>query len=534
MESFQSEVFTNRVQALMSQHHVPGVSIALVQNDQIASRGYGSATLDPVVPCTPDTLFDIASSSKSLTAGCVGLLVDDDERYPDVRWEAVLSELLPDDFVMSGVGYTEAVTVEDILSHRSGMPPHDSSSMGPRAAHPDDARSVTRNLRNLPVAAPIRSKYMYCNMMYTVATHLVEVKSQQRFSDFLQDRIFGPLNMPSTSLQPLMARSRGHGHRIATGYSWNKSKSAYTIYESPDCPAEQGAGSVISSANDFVKWVKALMNHEPPITQSLYQGLVRLRTFTNPSMQRLKKHTSPKFYAAGHEVYFYRGVMVIGHDGCIDGFASRFFFLPDFMFGAVILTNSNDGTGLATILARELIDSVLGTDGNNGPRKAQLPTRPKPRNPQKLRLPIQADGTATSDRTRQSHDGFRSNHKGDTSTQEQSDPDTGSTVRPSDPPIEQLDTLTGEYTNPGYHSLVVQMKDRKLFVDATDRSDRFFLTFDYVRDQTEYVAHFHRSLDLESFEDIRAEFVFENGRAVRMGLHMEPALKELIWFERVD
>ncbi|KAJ9646233.1 uncharacterized protein PV06_02053 [Exophiala oligosperma] len=534
MESFESDAFTNRVQALMNQHHVPGVSIALVQNDQIASRGYGSACLDPPIPCTPDTLFDIASSSKSLTAGCVGLLVDDDERYPEIRWDTILSELLPEDFVMPGVGYTEGVTIEDILSHRSGMPSHDSSYMGPRAVYPDDARSVTRNLRNLPVAAPIRSKYMYCNMMYTVASHLVEVKSRQSFSDFLQDRIFEPLNMPSTSLQPSRARGKGHGPRIAMGYQWNKTKSTYTEHESPDCPEGQGAGSIITSTNDFIKWVKALIDHETPITPRLYQGLVRLRTFTNPGMQRLKKHTSPKAYAAGLEVYFYRGAMVIGHEGCIDGFASRFFFLPDFRFGAVILTNSDDGTGLTTILARELIDSLLGFGGSNLPGTSRLPTRSKPKKTQKPKSATTTETLTTTDGTNQIENDSESDHVSDTTTQDMSNPDPASTPKPSESPMEQLHALRGEYTNPGYHTFVVQVKDSKVFIDASDRSTGFFLTFDHIRDQTEYVAHFHPSLDEDSFEDIRAEFVWENGRAVRMGLHMEPVLKELIWFERVD
>lgn len=106
----------------MKEHHVPGLAIAVVQNETVASAGFGHASLTPPNPCTPDTLFDIASASKSLTAASVGLLVSDDQKYPDVKYDAMMSTLLPDDFVMSGEGYTEGVTVEDILSHRSGLP----------------------------------------------------------------------------------------------------------------------------------------------------------------------------------------------------------------------------------------------------------------------------------------------------------------------------------------------------------------------------------------------------------------------------
>lgn len=122
MDLLHSPKFSSRVEELMEQYHVPGLAIAIVQNETIASAGYGKASLDPSKPCTPDTLFDTASVGKSLTGASVGLLVNDNEKYPEVQYEATMSSLLPDDFVMSGEGYTEGVTVEDILSHRTGLP----------------------------------------------------------------------------------------------------------------------------------------------------------------------------------------------------------------------------------------------------------------------------------------------------------------------------------------------------------------------------------------------------------------------------
>ena len=122
MDLFNSAEFTTRVEKLMKEWHVPGLAIAVVQNDTIASNGYGNATLSPDKPVTGDTLFDIASSSKSLTAASVAFLVADDNRFPKVKWESLMSELLPDDFVMSESTYTESITVEDVLSHRTGLP----------------------------------------------------------------------------------------------------------------------------------------------------------------------------------------------------------------------------------------------------------------------------------------------------------------------------------------------------------------------------------------------------------------------------
>lgn len=102
-------------------YHVPGLSIVTIQQDVIATAGWGAASLDPPRPCTPDTFCDIVSCSKILIAASVVLLVDDDEAHPEVQWDPLISELLPDDFVMPGVGHTENVTVDDVVGHWTGM-----------------------------------------------------------------------------------------------------------------------------------------------------------------------------------------------------------------------------------------------------------------------------------------------------------------------------------------------------------------------------------------------------------------------------
>jgi CubicO group peptidase (beta-lactamase class C family) len=60
----------------------------------------GVANLHDPAECTSDTLYDIASSSKSLTAASVALLVQDDKNHPEVQWDTPLYDLLPEDFVM--------------------------------------------------------------------------------------------------------------------------------------------------------------------------------------------------------------------------------------------------------------------------------------------------------------------------------------------------------------------------------------------------------------------------------------------------
>lgn len=115
---------------------------------------------------------------------------------------------------------------------------------------------------------------------------------------------------------------------------------------------------------------------------------------------------------------------------------------------------------------------------------------------------------------------------------ERSNRTRGSRVKTSQPQETPLNAYIGKYWHPGYHALTVEIKGDKLFIDATDRSMGFTLTFDHVCEQTKYTAHL--SDFLEGGDDpVQAEFRFEDGKAVKMGLHLEIALKEMIWFERV-
>ncbi|OAQ98943.1 hypothetical protein LLEC1_00586 [Akanthomyces lecanii] len=531
MDFFHDRTFSEHVEALMLEYYVPGVSIAVAHGTEPAiARAFGYASLTNNQPCTADTLFDIASSAKSLTAAAVALLVEDNENYAHLQYETSMSSLLPDDFVMSSAQHTKDVTVEDVLSHRTGMAGHDDSYMGLRAAEPDTPQSITRNLRNLPVAAPCRSRYLYCNMMYTVATYLVETESKQPFSEFLEQRFFEPLSMDSSSLQPARSIERGFGSRLAQGHIWDRESETYQTLECRDCPEGQGAGSVISSANDFIKWVQALIHRKFPITETVYRGLVRMRSIVNPSGRRLKPHSSPAIYAAGMEVYYYRGHEVIGHDGSTTGFASRFVLLPELQLGIVVMGNSSGAGPVCRSIIRALMDEAMNIPASERnlhkkrkekkstkalPSKQDLPTRTVAGR----RIDEMGPGGGTATTTHRQVPNLTKKVK----TKE---------FRPASGALQEiaLEAYTGVYSNAGYRAVTVATKGEKLFIDASDRSMGFTLTFEHRKDQTKYIAYLSDALEGGS-EPVDAEIIFLHGRAVRLGLDLEPAVRGLVWFD---
>jgi hypothetical protein len=250
--------------------------------------------------------------------------------------------------------------------------------------------------------------------------------------------------------------------------------------------------------NDYIRWVKAMINHEDPVTVEVYKGLVKSRAFENPNANHLRPLTSPSTYAAGWEVCFYRGYMVVSHDGSIPGFGSSHFFLPDLKFGGAIFANASESDILTGVVMRELIDEVLKVPAGERPDWNELEYADE-----------SDDDEDPREKIRQA---------------------LCPGIQESEPQILPLSTYTGEYWNVGYHGLVVQIKNDKLFIDASDRSMGFTLVFDHVCGQTKYVAQLGFCFDENEDDFIKAEFGFENDRAVKLGLGFEEELEELIWF----
>ncbi|KAF5617829.1 insecticidal toxin complex [Fusarium tjaetaba] len=505
MDVFDFPNFSDRVEALMRSNRVPGLSVAVIHGDKVKSAGYGFASIKSQEPCTADTLFDIASSSKSLTAAAIALLVED-ANFSEVQYGSIMSELLPDDFVMSEELHTNTVTVDDLLGHHTGMPGGVATMIHTweyALLLSDNARSITRNLRNFAVTAPPRTRYIYCNMMYTVLTHLIETKSGQSFSEFPQERTFDRLDMTSSSLQPEGAKARGHCHRIAKGHIWDKKSASYREFDAVNCPEGQGAGSLISSANDYIKFLNALIDRNGPISQAVYQGLTRPRSERGANHRQRKTGIHRILYTAGMDLYWQGEYAVFGHSGDITGFGSRFVFLPELKFGAVIMGNSSGTNSVAAQLFRELIDAAIKS--YTGPRPLSAMSNPVVHTaPPKEREKPNSKSQSHAGEMVKTNAGRGKDQKEDTSTIVGSSATLQRDVK--------LEEYAGDYWNPGYRNMKVEIRENGLFIDATDRSMGFTARLKHKRDQSVYDAHVRDAFDTGD-EVLMTEFIIETARS---------------------
>ncbi|KAH6644565.1 beta-lactamase/transpeptidase-like protein [Boeremia exigua] len=487
--------FDANVRRLIYEWHVPGLGVAIVQGDEIQAKYYGVARLDGGA-CTEDTLFDCASTSKSFTAACIALLVDDDS-YPDVQWRTPVSQILPDDFVLPDPYRTANVTIEDILSHRTGDPGHDNALHGQSAAEPDNAKSITRNLRNLPFNKPLRCDYQYSNIMFTVATHLIETVTGIAYSEFIRKRLWEPLGMSNTYHDVTGVEAGNAQAHLAMGHRWVQEKETYLAMPSYAQPEGQGAGCVFSSAGDYAKWVRALLQRSGPLSAGAHNEMVKGRIivpFEGNDALPLYGHS---VYALGLIAESYRGHMIFGHDGSFGGFRALMRFLPGHNWGIVVFGNSNDAFYVHQILFHQLVDEVL-------------------RVPQEERTDWPAY--------------WRKCHEDGEREEAEEDPD----LLPPDwtePLLVPLEDIAGEYFNAGYRTIILSHNKGSLEAKCRDRCTAFDLRFDHLSGD-KFVVEFRDVLE-NTTRKMKAEFKIDSATVQSFGIPLCDEMKdELIWFHK--
>lgn len=280
------------------------------------------------------------STTKAFTAAAAALIVHDDIDFPDIAWSSPLASLLPWYFALEDDYYTSHITLEDALSHRSGLPRHDLSYGWDNA----DAVDVILSMKHLPLTAEPRTRWQYCNLMYATVGQALAMLGNLRFGDMVRKLIWEPIGMTSTttSLDKAQSSTDHLGmSRLSRGYFWNKDH--YLPEPYPDLEAAAGAGATISSVNDYALWIQTLLNagsnDSSPISDAIYSDMTAARTIMN-TVPGTAAQTIPAVYALGWINAMLGSHLLITHSGSVTGFGANVYILPDEGWGVVTMANT--------------------------------------------------------------------------------------------------------------------------------------------------------------------------------------------------
>ena len=169
---------------------------------------------------TPETLFLAGGIAKTHTAAAVSLLVDDSKNFPGIQWDTHLRDLIFEDLVLSDPYIQQHITIEDALSHRSGMPEHGFAQGNDSSTEEE----LVARLRYLPMSSEIRTKYRYSNLMYVLLSYTFRTVTGWTLEQFLRTRIWEPSGMTSTYFSANDAQKAvkaGKAH-LAKGCKWTE------------------------------------------------------------------------------------------------------------------------------------------------------------------------------------------------------------------------------------------------------------------------------------------------------------------------
>ena len=310
-----------------------GAAIVVREGRWIFRKGYGLADRENGIAVQPDMPFRIGSVTKQLTAAGIFILVDEGR----IALDDDITRFFPD-YPTRG----RRITVENLLTHSSGIPSYNEMLVEPAALSIDKTvAEIVDEIKGEPPRFEPGEAVAYSNSNYFLLGAIIEKVSGRKYADFMAARVFEPVGMRSTAYE-------GHernGTRRVEGYTRGRNK---PWQKAPPISMTQpfAAGAVISTVEDLARWSEAIEQRKLLSAES-WKRMFRPFVLKEGRVTNFASGWFIDRYAFGREVY--------GHAGGINGFASFVYWVPkDRIFVAVLLNN----TGL-TISAVHMAQTLL-------------------------------------------------------------------------------------------------------------------------------------------------------------------------------
>jgi CubicO group peptidase (beta-lactamase class C family) len=339
--------------------NTPGIGVGIVVNGKLVfAKGYGYRDYEKKLPFTPATLQQIASNSKLFTAVAAGMLVEEGK----LTWDKPVRDSVPT-IQFYNDQLNNNITLRDMLSHRTGVTRHDSIWF----KSPFTRKELFDKLKYLEPQEPMRQAFLYNNLMFSAVGEIIELKSGQRWEQFVRERILTPLDMTSTSYSISdMTQHPDHG------VPFRDKRDSFELYKIPYYEDTEGvapAGAIISNIDELSHWLIALMNDGKYNGKQVLPAKVLKETLqpaiglpnTLGEAQGFWELLNPA-YGMGRQTVSYRGHLLTFHGGDLPGFHSQVSFMPNDKIGVIVLVISDHSAPLYNVVSYNVYERLLGMD----------------------------------------------------------------------------------------------------------------------------------------------------------------------------
>src|SRR5688572_16339414 len=323
----QADKVDEYIEAEMRRHHIPGLSLAVVQAGKVVkSKAFGLANMELNVRATPNSVYQIQSITKSFVASGIMLLVEDGKLRLDDKITNYLSGLPP---------AWSAVTARQLLAHTSGIPSFVSdqgsgTAIVAFAQRTDSSEQIIRWAAARPLKFAPGEGRRYSSTGYHLLGMIIEKVSGKPWGQFLNERIFAPLGMTRTRVHSpfdiIPDRASGYNHfgEVPVNGLW------FT-----EAYMQSAAGGLVSTVEDMARWEIALQAGTNIKPSTLAEMAVPVKLKNDSTVQ-----DAGRGYGLGWDLQTNQGHRMMGHGGDhVTGFTANFARFPDDKLAVIVLTN---------------------------------------------------------------------------------------------------------------------------------------------------------------------------------------------------
>ncbi len=458
---------------------VPGIAVAVIKDGKlIHAKGYGVRSLNTGKKVDENTLFGIASNSKAFTVAALGMLIDEGR----LKWDDRVTDFVPE-FKLYNPYVTDAFTIRDLLTHRSGL----GLGAGDLMFFPDSntftLKEIIHNLRYLKSVSDFRTKYDYDNLLYMVAGEVVTRISGMSWEDFIETRIMQPLDMKSSASCFRRLKDKTNvvdphapvdGKVKAIRRDWSNNANA--------------AGGIYSNLTDMSHWVIMQMEngkYGDSLKKKLFSEDVHEEMWTPQTIIPVHGTNSYSTHFASYGLGWFladvKGYKQCSHTGGLAGIVTQVTLLPELKLGIIVFTNQQSGAAF-TAITNTIKDGYFGMKG--------------------------------FDRIKEQHDRVVKNEINAKKIKDELDKDIENQIKSTESKINK-ELFTGTYTDPWMGDIVISIRNGKLWFDSKKSMLLTGEIFPY-KGNTLIVKWDDRSMDADAFLKFELD---NNGKA--SGIKME-------------
>ena len=332
-----------RMLAFQEEAHVPGMVWGVVKDGRLLHfTANGVQDIENGEPVNAQSMFRIASMSKAFTALAILKLRDDGKLRLDDLVETYVPEFKALKYPTTD---SPRIRVRDLLSHVGGFVTDD--PWGDRQQVISEAEFTAMLRASPPLTRAPQTAFEYSNLGYATLGRIITNVSGQPYDAYIKAEITRPLGMNATTYEVRDVDPA----RLARGYRWENE--AWALEPTMQHGVFGAMGGVVTSADDYVKWIAFLLDAWPardgaetgPVRRSsvreLSQGLNFPMLVQRPA---LDDGAAPCRYANNYGMGFNAGMdcdlgFTLAHSGGYPGYGSNLLLLPDQGVGLFVFAN---------------------------------------------------------------------------------------------------------------------------------------------------------------------------------------------------